>query len=142
MGLIRRCLLLLSFLIIPTSAVSETVLYCSPELSTGFYKDKISKKWGTTVFEPVRFTVKLNNDSKVVVIKLSTMVTKRMPCLVFNHRFTKEDNNIFCDNDEGTTFIYNKANNKFLYSSIDIFSYTSNIAGDSVGIFAGKCEKF
>ena len=141
---IRSFFLSLIILMIPSLAMSETVLYCSTELEVGIkYK---GGKWIETNYSPLRWTIKLNDDETIVrgtfpVENKTTFTCKRIK-IALNAAYEKT---IVCRNErgfDGSAFIYNPSTKKFLWNNMSAYGYTGLRTKDNVGLFAGKCEKF
>jgi hypothetical protein len=118
-----------------TFLVAEEVLYCVPELSTGFIYENNTFKAGN--FKKNRFTVKVYGDFE----KIDTPSFKQMPC-------EKKDESIYICTDKyniGMNFVYNKSNSRFIayyISQYGYLNYPSDDGYDTDTLQAGKCEKF
>ena len=115
--------------------MADEVLYCVPEIATGFIYEKNTFKEKS--FNTNRFTVKVYGDFE----KIDTPSFKEMPC-------EKIDESIYICTDRyniGENFKYNKSNNRFIAYYISQYGYLnhpSDAGYDTDTLQAGKCEKF
>lgn len=119
-----------------TFLVAEEVLYCIPELSTGFTYENNTFK--TIRFKNDRFTVKVYGDFE----KIDIGIYSRVPCGGFGEGVRV----CTSSNASTTTFKYNPTNNRFLLTQIGQFGYLDYPSNDGKydtdSLQAGKCEKF
>ena len=118
-----------------TFLVAEEVLYCVPELSTGFIYENNTFKAGN--FKKNRFTVKVYGDFE----EIDYDFWKGVPCSgVGALRICVDKFGL------GQTFKYDKSNGRFIAVYISRFGYLgfpSDDGGyDSDILQAGKCDKF
>jgi hypothetical protein len=121
-----------------TFLVAEEVLYCVPELNTGFVYENNS--FIETTFELKRFSVKVIGDIESIQIGK------------WNYSCNKSnlDSLYFCrdTSDIGKYFNLNKENGRYTSVTATGYGYlrhSSSLLGtapDTDSIEAGKCEKF
>ena len=115
---------------------ADHVLYCQEELNTGFRNDEGS--WRVANFNPQRFTIKFKNDYSTLeglrennIFSCSpTYGTIFLDSLTCRARFA------------GETFLFNKKNKKFQYSSPSPYGGYDVNGTDSENFSVGTCEKF
>jgi hypothetical protein len=128
--------LVLVSLVTPLKA--ETVMYCSTELATGFYRDKDNGSWGVSRFNEKRYTIKFDEAfSKAQGISpLDTFQCEP--------RMNKE-HMIICSSglNDGESFGLNRNTGRFFYSNANIYGFISDKADvDTDVLSAGTCTKF
>lgn len=128
--------LLLLLLLIPNLVLAEIVLYCKDEIATGFSKE--NGRWITGDFEPLRHTIKFNDDYTALVI--ADDYAGQMTCKRPFDSFRPE--HINCSNSVGSKhFSYNQDTKRYVMTFQGSSGYVLN-GGDTDDMRAGSCEKF
>jgi hypothetical protein len=120
-----------------TFLVADEVLYCVPDLSTGFiYKNN---SFNTENFKVPRFSMKVNGDFESIQIGDWKYSCKEGDL----------DKIYFCDDiyDIGYSFKFNKENGRFINAYLAGYGYLSHSSTkknkhDTDSITAGKCDDF
>jgi hypothetical protein len=120
-------LLVILFSIFALSSNATQVYYCYDDGHIGF---KTSQNYEKGTFPGKKFTVMIDFDNKKIISEEisfdNTAVTK---CVSYS-------DNLYCINDYGKSFSFNKKTSKFMRSSM------INIGVDDVSLAHGMCEKY
>lgn len=133
----KNLLLILFALLFTCVSSAEEVLYCSPELATGFYNDSV--EWKTTNTQLERFSVKVNDNFKS--IQTGDYFYNCSVFFVGNNR-AYICNNEFAGMDTGISFRYYPLTKRFISIHSSVSGYLDNETKFGELFSAGKCEKF
>jgi hypothetical protein len=120
-------ILILLFSIFTLSSNAAEVYYCSDDSQIGF---KTTKNYQIGTFPNEKFKIKIDfknkniNSKEIFFTKLA--ITK---CMTYS-------DNLYCINDYGVSFSFNKKTSRFMRSSM------INSSDDDVTLAHGLCEKF
>lgn len=132
--------------LIASHAISETVLYCTEELSTGIFNDRDNKTSRVSEFTTERYTIKFNNDYS----KLKILPNHPIPDNFDREDFIKtfychfpfeSEDYLFCDERYGQSFKYYIMTGRFVHTTVSPVGYIGNKATHD-SISAGQCDKF
>ena len=120
-------LLVLLFSILALSSNASEVYYCSDDGHIGF---KTTQNFKIGEFNEEKFKIMIDFENKNIISEAISFddlaVTK---CVIYS-------DNLYCINDYGVSFSFNKKNSKFMRSSM------INAGVDDVTLAHGICEKF
>ena len=132
--------------LIASHAISETVLYCTEELSTGIVNDRDNKTSRVSEFTTERYTIKFNNDYSRLKILPNHPIPDNfdredfIKIFLCRYPFGNEDY-LFCDEGYGQSFKYSMKTGRFIYTTVSPAGYIDNKATHEA-ISAGQCDKF
>ncbi|MDB2424035.1 hypothetical protein N9X05_19110 [Paracoccaceae bacterium] len=135
-GHAMRAALIALLLMFGSQAGAKNVLYCSTEanLATGIAKD--NGQWRSGGFEEKRFSLKETGNFSSVEIKEYGIFTCNRPYMF------AEPGGFLCHNKIGSTFMYIKETQKFIFFACSLASYVNDEYSDSCSIYAGSCDSF
>jgi len=120
-------ILILLFSILALSSNASEVYYCSDDGRIGF---KTAQNFKIGKFGKEKFKIMIDFENKNIISETlgfnGLAVTK---CVIY-------DDNLYCINDYGESFSFNKKNSRFMRSSM------INAVVDDVTLAHGMCEKF
>jgi len=123
-------------LFVSTFLVADEVLYCVPDLSTGF--KYTNNSFNETNFNVSRFSMKVNGDFESIHIDDWKYSCKK----------SHLDKIYLCDDiyDIGYSLKFNKENGRFIKAELSGYGYLMHSSTknppDFDQVAAGKCEKF
>ena len=117
------------------NVVFAEVYYCLEEKTVGFDR---GENYKVTTFIPQKFVVDINFDLKKIVTNET-----EIPYMGFNPYISSKciisKNRIYCINQLGTSFVFNKKSNEFHFSSLYMDNEKTT---DDIWLSYGKCSKF
>ena len=130
--------ILITFFVLSfSSLVFADVYYCIEEKVVGFDN---SENMEISSFKPRKFMVdidfelnKIITDEEVDDLYLGFAYYVSSECLTSKDR-------IYCINDLGSSFVFNRNTNKFNFSNL--YMHNNNLTTDDIWVSYGKCSRF
>ena len=130
-------ILITFFVLFFSSLVFADVYYCIEEKVVGFDNSENMK---ISSFKPKKFMVdidfelnKIITDEEVDDLYLGFAYYVSSECLTSKDR-------IYCINDLGSSFVFNRNTNKFNFSNL--YMHNNNLTTDDIWVSYGKCSRF